>query len=180
MSIPISQIYPSPHPQKQIWRHTVESLECPAKEIEVDFFYFRFFSFPIWFLIVYCVFFFNKTKYLENLWIACVHVQLCLTFCGPVDCSPPGSSFHGISKARILEWVAISSSRESSRPRDQTWVSYGSRIGRRILYHWATWEALWITRRWLKQCFRHIYLAPDAFLCVLAFDFGHTVQYAAS
>ena len=39
MSIPISQIYPSAYPQKQIWRHIVDSLECPAKEIEVDFFF---------------------------------------------------------------------------------------------------------------------------------------------
>ena len=38
----------------------------------------------------------------------------CLTLCNPVDCSPPGSSVHGISQARILEWVAISSSRGSS------------------------------------------------------------------
>ena len=38
----------------------------------------------------------------------------------PMDCSPPGSSVHGISQARILEWVAISFSRGSSRPRDRT------------------------------------------------------------
>ena len=40
-----------------------------------------------------------------------------------LDCSPPGSSAHGILQARILEWVAISSSRGSSWPRDRTWVS---------------------------------------------------------
>ena len=44
--------------------------------------------------------------------------QLCLTLCDPVDCSPPGSSVHGILQARILEWVAISLSRGSSRPSD--------------------------------------------------------------
>ena len=38
------------------------------------------------------------------------------TLCHPMDCSPPGSSVHGIPQARILEWVAISSSRASSRP----------------------------------------------------------------
>ena len=43
--------------------------------------------------------------------------------CGPMDCSPPGSSVHGISQVRILEWVAISFSRESSRPRDQICIS---------------------------------------------------------
>ena len=56
-----------------------------------------------------------------------------------MDCSPPGSSVHGISQARLLEWVAISFSRGSSRPRDQTWVSW---VGRQILYHWGIREAL--------------------------------------
>ena len=41
--------------------------------------------------------------------------QLCPTLCDPMDCSPPSSSAHGISQARILEWVAISSSKGSSR-----------------------------------------------------------------
>ena len=41
-----------------------------------------------------------------------------------MDCSPPGSSVHGTLQARILEWVAISFSRGSSQPRDQTWVSH--------------------------------------------------------
>ena len=49
--------------------------------------------------------------------------QLCPTLCDPVDCSLPGSSVQGILQARILEWVAISFSRESSRPRDRTLVS---------------------------------------------------------
>ena len=43
--------------------------------------------------------------------------------CDPMDCSPPGSSVHGILQARTLEWVAISFSKGSSRPRDQTQVS---------------------------------------------------------
>ena len=51
-----------------------------------------------------------------------------------MDCSPPGSSVHGILQARIQEWVAISSSRGSSRPRDGTRVSCVSSIGRRVLY----------------------------------------------
>ena len=48
----------------------------------------------------------------------CVCAQSCLTLCNPMDCSPPGSSVHGIFQARILEWVAISSSRGSSQPRN--------------------------------------------------------------
>ena len=49
--------------------------------------------------------------------------QSCPTLCSPVDFSPPASSVHGILQARILEWVAISFSRGSSRPRDRTQVS---------------------------------------------------------
>ena len=59
--------------------------------------------------------------------------QSCLTLCDPMDWSPPGSSLHGISQARILEWVAIFSSRRSSQPRDRTSVSYISWIGRHAL-----------------------------------------------
>ena len=49
--------------------------------------------------------------------------KLCPTLCGPMDCSPPGSFVHGIPQARILEWVAMPFSRESSRPKDGTQVS---------------------------------------------------------
>ena len=76
----------------------------------------------------------------QQLWSlgTCVHaklLQLCLTLCNPMDYSPPGSSVHGILQTRILEWVAMLSSRGSSTPRDQTWVSYVTCIGRRVLYH---------------------------------------------
>ena len=49
--------------------------------------------------------------------------QSCPTLCDPVECSPPGSSVHGILQARILEWVAIPFSRKSARPRDWNCVS---------------------------------------------------------
>ena len=55
-----------------------------------------------------------------------------------MDCSPPGSSVHGILQARILEWVTIFFSRGSSWPGDWTCVSC---IGRMIIYYWATREA---------------------------------------
>ena len=45
-------------------------------------------------------------------------LQLCLTFCDPMNCSPPGSSVHGILQKRILEWVAMPSSRGSSQSKD--------------------------------------------------------------
>ena len=67
----------------------------------------------------------------------CSVAQLSLTLCSPMVCSPPGSSVHGILQARILEWVAVSSSRGSFQPRDQTCLSC---TGRQILYHRATWE----------------------------------------
>ena len=59
-------------------------------------------------------------------------LQSCLTLCDPVDCSLPGSSVPGILQARILEWVAMPSSRESSRPGYQTCFSC---IGKQVLYH---------------------------------------------
>ena len=60
-------------------------------------------------------------------------------------CSPPGSSVQGILQARILEWIVLPFSRVSSRPRDRTNVSCISCIGRRVLYHWVTWEAYLIS-----------------------------------
>ena len=48
--------------------------------------------------------------------------QSCLTLCDPMGCSPPGSFVRGISQVRILQWVAISFSRGSSRPRDGSLV----------------------------------------------------------
>ena len=56
--------------------------------------------------------------------------QSCLTLCDPVDCSPPGSSVHRILQARVLEWVAMSSSRRYSLCRDRTCVSC---VGRLVL-----------------------------------------------
>ena len=67
----------------------------------------------------------------------CLDTKLCLTLCDPMNCSPPGSSVHGILQARILEWVAIFSFKGSSWPRNQTHVSCVSCIGRQILYLWA-------------------------------------------
>ena len=63
-------------------------------------------------------------------WLLCClkSLQSCLTLCYPMDCSPPGSSVHGILPARILEWVAMPSSRGSSQPRDPTRISCSSCI----------------------------------------------------
>ena len=56
----------------------------------------------------------------------CLYAQSCLTLGSPINCSPLGSSVYGISQTRILEWVAISSSRGSSQPGDQTHISHVS------------------------------------------------------
>ena len=71
----------------------------------------------------FLVFLFYLTKeqliiYKHSLWItsACVHAQSYLTLCNLMNCSPPGSSVHGSSQARILEWVVISYSRVTSWP----------------------------------------------------------------
>ena len=66
-----------------------------------------------------------------------LHIQSCLTVCDPMDCSPPGSSVHGISRARILEWATISPSRGSSPPRDPQLLDWQEGSLLKIL----TWEA---------------------------------------
>ena len=64
--------------------------------------------------------------------------QSCPTLCNPMDCSLPGSSFHGIFKARVLEWVAISFSRASSRPRD--WTQVSCRHFYPLSHHGSPWK----------------------------------------
>ena len=62
-----------------------------------------------------------------------MRAQSCPTLCDSMDCITPGSSVHGIFQARILEWVAISSSRGSSQPTDRTRVSCVSCIAANLL-----------------------------------------------
>ena len=76
-----------------------------------------------------------------------VRLLSCVRLCNPLDCSLPGSSIHGIFQARVLEWVAISFSRGSSRPRDWTQVSHLA--GRRFTI-WTTREPMMKTLR-LKE-----------------------------
>ena len=71
----------------------------------------------------------NKNDAIEDKCM-CVLSRSVVSDCDRMDCSLPGSSVHGIFQARILEWVAISSFRESSQPRYRT---HGSYIGRWIL-----------------------------------------------
>ena len=74
----------------------------------------------------------------------CMHTklfQLSLTVCDPMDCSPPGSSFHGILQAKILEWVAMPSSRRSSQPRNRIHLSMSPALAGRFFTTSASWEA---------------------------------------
>ena len=73
---------------------------------------------------------------------ACSVTQWYPTFCHRVDCSPLGSSLHGIFQARILEWGAISFSRGSSQPKGQNCISCISGIAGDTLLPCASWEAL--------------------------------------
>ena len=59
-----------------------------------------------------------------TLLFGCIRAWSYPTLCNPMDCSSPGSSVHGIFQTRILEWVAIPSSRGSSRLKDWTFISY--------------------------------------------------------
>ena len=71
--------------------------------------------------------------------------QSCPPLCDSMDCSLPGSYVHGIFQARVLEWVTISFSRESSWPRDRTWFSC---VAGRFFAIWATREVntLYVTQ----------------------------------
>ena len=72
----------------------------------------------------------------------CSVAQSCLILCDPMDCSRPASSVYGIFHERILEQVTVSFSMESFQPRDWIHISCVSSTGREVLYHCATWEAI--------------------------------------
>ena len=84
--------------------------------------------------------------------------QLCPILCDPMDCSPPGSSVHGILQARTLEWVAIFFSRESSQARDRTRVSL---ISGRFFTVWATRKPCWHA---LKYLLIHVFVLNKTML----------------
>ena len=83
-------------------------------------------------------------------WRLCAQscAQLYLTLCDPLDCSPPGFSVHGMLQTRILEWVAISFSRGSYRPRDRSQVSC---TAGRFFTNWATRKAFMCLRVWMNS-----------------------------
>ena len=72
---------------------------------------------------------------------SCLVIQSCPTLCDPMDYSPPGSFLHGILQTRILEWVAISFSRASSRPRGQNPSLTSPALTSAFFTTSTTWEA---------------------------------------
>ena len=79
----------------------------------------------------------SKNIALITPWAMCAKsFQSCLTLSDPMDCSPAGSSVYGSLQVRILEWVAMPSSRGPSPPRDRTHISYVSCTGRQVLDHY--------------------------------------------
>ena len=95
--------------------------DSPGKNTGMDCHVYYFYNFLLW----------GKWKWSRSV------AQSCPTLCGPMNCSLPHSSVHGIFQARVLEWVAISFSRGSSWPRD--WIQISCIVGRRFTV-WATRE----------------------------------------
>ena len=104
---------------------------------------------------------------LTHSWQACLcaYCSVMSSSCNPKDCSLPGSSVHGISQARILEWVAISSSWRSFQPRDQTIISCVSALeaesltaeppGKPLLQDYILPKT---KQKWLLGCILEIFL----------------------
>ena len=93
-----------------------------------------------------------------SLWDVCSVTELCLTLCDPMDCNLLGSSVHGNLQTRMLEWVAISSSRGSPWPRERTPISCNSlhwRVDSLMLSHQGS---PFLDRGWIKCV--HVYWVP--------------------
>ena len=94
---------------------------------------------------------FHVAVHFHSLWWSnnvCSGAQLCLTLCDPMDCSPQGSSVHGILQARILEWVAVSSSRNWSNSKNSIYLSsinFSSKLSR----GGELWECLSLESSWI-------------------------------
>ena len=86
--------------------------------------------------------------------------QSCSTLCDSMDCSPPGSPVHGILQPRILEWVAIPFSRESSQHRDRTWVYL--LLWKQILYGLSHHGSPLVQQTWIQTPFGHFIKANSS------------------
>ena len=118
---------------------------------------------------------FYKTWFPLLLWFislaaAAKSLQLCPTLCNPKDCSPPGSSVHGISQARTLECIAMSSSRGISSTQGSNPPLLHSR---QILYCWATREAHF-------TCYCPTDSATDTLISMLALECSRNASTSRS
>ena len=117
-----------------------------AYNLSASYIYFKSFLYYLWYLIQYTCY----INSLSTMWEVKVSVtQSCPTLCDSMDCSLPGFSVHGILQARIPEWVAITFSRESSQPRDWTWVSH---LEGRFVTIWATREVQVQCKHFVNSC----------------------------
>ena len=91
--------------------------------------------YSLWYILCRTVWRLLKKLKIELPWVHAKSFQSCSMLCNPVDCSPSGSSIYGILQTRILEWVAMPSSRETSQPRDQTPHLLCLLHGSQVLYH---------------------------------------------
>ena len=103
-----------------------------------------------------------------------VSAQLCLTLCDLRNCSLPGFSHHGVLQARILEWVAISSSRGSLQPGDPTCVSCNSCIGSGFFFFFKLLSHLgslyWYIFRFQFLFLKVYYLFSPSYWIFLGYD----------
>ena len=76
------------------------------------------------------------------MWVSCLVVQLSPTLCNPKDCSPPGSSVHGILQAKILEWVACPPSGDFPDPGSELPSLTSPELAGGFFTTTATWEVL--------------------------------------
>ena len=81
-------------------------------------------------------------------------LQSCLTLCDSMDCSPPGSSVHGILQARLLEWVAMPSSRDLPDPGIESVPLLSPALASGFFTTSATWEAPLINKQYSLQTVR--------------------------
>ena len=86
--------------------------------------------------------------------LSSLHIKLpqsCLTLCDPMDCSPPGSSVHGTLQARLLEWVAMPSSRGSSWPRNKLRSLKSPALVGGLFILAPSWKPIWVLYKNLIQ-----------------------------
>ena len=90
--------------------------------------------------------------------VLCLVAQSCPTFCDPMDCNPPGSFVHGILKERILEGVAMPSSRESSPHKDWTMCLMPPALASRFFTTSAIWEAPFTVQKIYNLVQYHLFI----------------------